>query len=65
MKKFEYQVLEFNQRKLGGFFKTENINLALMKLGNEGWEIVSIIPNRAFLGTTISLIYTFKKEINR
>ena len=59
MKKIEYKVLECKERKTGGFFKIENLQLALNKLGNEGWEIVSVIPQTGFWGTTIALIYTF------
>jgi len=64
MKKIEYKVLEFKERRIGGYFKTEVLQLALNKLGVEGWEIVSVTPHRTFLGATIALIYTLKKETN-
>jgi hypothetical protein len=60
MKKFEYKTVSFTK---AGLFKTKNNpDEELCRLGQEGWECVSVYaPVSA--GTSSEISYLFKREI--
>ena len=63
MKKWEYNVLQIQKKIFGsGVRQTEELD----ELGNEGWELVSVIPLHAQLGLTGATtggIAFFKREL--
>lgn len=63
-KKFEYKTVSLKPESAMWSLKYDysEIDKTLNLLGNEGWELVSVESNAAG-GTSIGLIYTFKREI--
>lgn len=72
--KWEYKVVQVNTSR-SGFVATDakikNIDEALNKLGEEGWELVSVVGLQAISGgmsisapgTTTSVAFVFKRRI--
>ena len=78
MHKWEYYIFEQKRQVQGSNFGTgypskwnNNIDLAkpFAELGNEGWELVSVVPGSDFTGmpnagVTTSLLWVFKRPLN-
>jgi hypothetical protein len=67
MQKWEYHQ-EMLTRKAKGFGVTEWKDIvSLNQIGEEGWELVSILPiasDRYRSGFTTEIVYTFKRSID-
>lgn len=64
MKQFEYQTIVVKPKTtnfLGTNLETEEMDKILNERGNEGWELVSV-HSYTMTGSTISFLYTFKRE---
>ncbi|KUO65193.1 MAG: hypothetical protein APF84_08655 [Gracilibacter sp. BRH_c7a] len=65
MDKWEYKTVAFDGK---GLFKSKfefdaESDAELNKLGNEGWELVTMVsPISAMTGSTVKLIATFKRK---
>lgn len=63
MKRFEYKTLEIEPKGTWRWkFDIVEIDKTLNKLGQEGWELVSV-ESRDMGGTAYGFHYTFKREI--
>lgn len=68
-KTFEYRVEKINIVGIRGHrIPTVKVEAMLMKMGEQGFELVSVVPIVGFRGllwicSTVSFIYTFKKEV--
>lgn len=65
MKKWEYKTFQFNiESSNDSTDKSNETDLELAKFGNEGWELVSVMPVAARgigEGTQVAIAY-FKRE---
>ena len=60
MDKWEYKTLKFDGK---GFFKSKfEFEEELNKLGNEGWELVSMLSPVSAYGSTTELFAIFKRK---
>ena len=64
MKKFEYKSLKTTEKKsfLQSSLDTQELELYLNKLGDEGWELVSAVGTNAADGRTNEIVLLFKRE---
>lgn len=63
MERWEYKTIKFQTRGfLGGKLDTEEFELTLNKMGNEGWELISCFDTSQFQGTTRDVLTVFKRK---
>lgn len=63
MKKWEYKMISIKAIKSfwGGKFDYNEINTILNKEGEDGWELVNIVPSNREYGATNTLGLVFKR----
>ncbi|SHK73174.1 protein of unknown function [Clostridium cavendishii DSM 21758] len=63
MEKWEYLSTKFQaEGSFGGILDVENFDLELNSLGNQGWELVSIVSTNAAYGKTREIIAVLKRK---
>ena len=62
MKRYEYQLKKYDGKGLlGGKFDLAEVEAEFNKMGNEGWDLISIMDTSQELGSTRWIIATFKR----
>lgn len=63
MQKWQYKSVEIDVSRglFGGDFSAENLQTYLNTLGEEGWELISIVDLNAGRGGSSSIIVTLKR----
>lgn len=61
---WEYRTIEIKEVSswMGGKFDVPVLDKTLNDMGNEGWELVNVIPSNKSYGQTGRLLAIFKRE---
>lgn len=63
-KKFEYKTLKTKEKGFwSGKVDTDELELYLNQLGQEGWELTSTFETNTYQGGTNEIVFLFKREI--
>jgi hypothetical protein len=63
MKKWEYQIVHSSATGFTEMKPDPKLEVAMYKLGEEGWELVSFSPVSIGYGGTTSFLCVFKREL--
>ncbi|GAB3992784.1 DUF4177 domain-containing protein [Spirosoma daeguense] len=64
MKRFEYRILDVSAGGFwGGKVDAQELTNRLNELGQEGWEVVSVVDTDIYGGGTKGLLVTLKREL--
>lgn len=62
LQKWEYKTIKLNTKGLlGGILDVDSFDSLLIKLGNQGWELVSTFSTNAGNGSTREAVAVFKR----
>lgn len=63
MDRWEYKSIRFETKGvMGGIVDTDQLDLALNNLGNQGWELVSMVASNAGYGRTRHVVAVLKRR---
>ncbi|EHQ89055.1 DUF4177 domain-containing protein [Desulfosporosinus youngiae] len=63
MDRWEYKTVTFDAKGLfKSKFEFDEFDVELSKLGNEGWELVTMVTPISASGYTVKLVATFKRK---
>ncbi len=64
MPQWEYYTFKVDTKGFnGGKVDQKNLDIRLNQAGREGWELVTAVSSNQAFGSTLCLLYTFKRQV--